>query len=129
MRARAETLAASAARNNAEEMVELGDLQRRLSVRADVRGHYERALQITPGHAGGLRGLVQCLPGTERSLRLDCLGQLFDQSMPNRWWACRVAVAELEKPVADGSLDEKALKRWRERLKQAGRPKAAPGRN
>ena len=120
VRARAETLAASAARNNAEEMVELGDLQRRLSVRADVRGHYERALQITPGHAGGLRGLVQCLPGTERALRLDCLGQLFDHSMPNRWWACRVAVAELEKPAADGSLDEKALKRWRERLKQAG---------
>lgn len=120
VRARAEALAASAGRNNADEMAELGDLQRRLDVRADVRGHYQRALQITPGHAGGLRGLVQCLPAAERALRMDCLAQLFDHSAPHRWWACRMAVAELEKPAADGSLDEKALKLWRERLKQAG---------
>lgn len=119
VRARAGELAASASRNNAEEMVELGNLQRRLDARADVRGYYERALQITPGHAGALRGLVQCLPTTERVLRLDCVGQLFDQSAASRWWACRVAVAEMEKPAADGGFDEKALKLWRERLKQA----------
>ncbi|OOG41026.1 M48 family metallopeptidase [Polaromonas sp. A23] len=120
VRARAEALAASAGRNNADEMAELGDLQQRLDARADVRGHYQRALQITSGHAGGLRGLVQCLPATERALRMDCLVQLFDHSAPHRWWACRMAVAELEKPAADGSLDEKELKLWRERLKQAG---------
>ncbi|ABE45704.1 M48 family metallopeptidase [Polaromonas sp. JS666] len=119
VRARADALMASAVRNNAGEMVELGDLQRRLNARADVRSHYERALQITPGHAGGLRGLVQCLPAAEHARRLDCLGQLFDHSLPSRWWACRAAVAELEKPAADGSLDDKALKLWRERLKQA----------
>lgn len=119
IRVRTEALAASAGRNNANEMAELGDLQKRLNARADVRACYERALRITPGHAGGLRGLVQCLSGAEQSLRLDCLGQLFDHSMTNRWWACRLAVRELEKPDADGRLDEKALKLWRDRLKQA----------
>jgi Zn-dependent protease with chaperone function len=119
VRARAGELAASEKRNNAEEMVELANLQRRLDARANVRAHYERALQITPGHAGALRGLVQCLPPAERALRLESLGKLFDQSAANRWWACRVAVADMERPAADGSFDEKALSLWRERLKQA----------
>ncbi len=120
VKARADSLAASSGRNNADEMAEWADLQRRLDARSDVRAHYQRALQITPGHAGGLRGLVQCLPGRERSLRLDCLTQLFDNSAPHRWWACQMAVAELEKPDPDGNLDDKALRLWRERLKQAG---------
>ncbi|EJL89910.1 Zn-dependent protease with chaperone function [Polaromonas sp. CF318] len=119
VRARADALASSEKRNNAEEMVELGNLRRRLDARADVRGHYERALQMTPGHAGALRGLAQCLPAAERALRLDCLGQLFEHSVASRWWACRVAVAEMEQPAVDGSFDEKALALWRERLKQA----------
>ncbi len=119
VRARAAELAASEKRNNAEEMVELGKLQRRLDARAPVRGHYERALQITPGHAGALHGLVSCLPPAERALRLACLGQLFDQSVAHRWWSCRLAVADMERPAADGSFDEKALTLWRERLRQA----------
>lgn len=119
VRARADALVSSEKRNNADEMVELGNLRRRLDARADVRGHYERALQMTPGHAGALRGLAQCLPAAERALRLDCLGQLFEHSAAHRWWACRMAVAELEQPAADGSFDEKALVLWRERLKQA----------
>ncbi|WP_431097951.1 M48 family metalloprotease [Polaromonas aquatica] len=119
VRARAAELTAGEKRNNAEEMVELGHLQRRLDVRADVRRHYERALQLTPGHPGALRGLVQCLPPMERTLRLNCLGQLFEESVANRWWACRMAVPEMEKPAADGSFDEKSLALWRERLKQA----------
>jgi len=119
VRARADALASSEKRNNAEEMVELGNLRRRLDARADVRGCYERSLQMTPGHAGALRGLVQCLPAAERALRMDCLGQLFEHSAANRWWACRMAVAEMEQPAADGSFDEKALALWRERLKQA----------
>ena len=120
VRARAETLAAGQSRNSADETVELADLQRRLDSRASVRAHYERALQQAPGHAGALRGLVACLPASERTLRMDYLGQLFDGSAPHRWWACRTAVAELEQPAGDGSLDERALKLWRQRLEQAG---------
>jgi len=119
LRARVEALVASAGRNNADEMTELGNLQKRLNARADVRAYYERALQITPGHSGGLRGLVSCLTGTEQSLRLECLGQLFDFSVANRWWACRVAVRELEKLTTEGYPDDKALQLWRGRLKQA----------
>lgn len=117
--ARVEALAASAGRNSADEMAELGQLKQRLDSNADVRACYERALQITPGHAAGLRGLVQCLAGTEHRLRLDCLNQLFEHSVANRWWACRVAVAEMEKPAADGSRNDPALKLWRDRLRQA----------
>jgi hypothetical protein len=119
VRARAAALAAGAARNNAAEMVELGELQRRLDPNAPVRAHYERALQLAPSHAGALRGLAQCLPAQERQLRMQCLASLFDNSAPDRWWACRAAVAELEQPDAEGVLDEKALRLWRERLKDA----------
>ena len=119
VRARSDELTASQHRNNADEMVELGNLLRRLNARADVQGFYERALQITPGHAGGLRGLSQCLPDSEKPQRMLCLDQLFEASVAYRWWACRQAVHELEKPDALGNLDDKALKVWRGRLKQA----------
>lgn len=120
VRARADALAASAARNSADEMAELGDLKRRLDGRAEALVHYEQALRITPGHAGGLRGLVQCLSVAERARRLECLALLYEGSAQDRWWACRVAVEALEQPAIDGSLDEAALKIWRERLRQAG---------
>ena len=119
VRARADGLTASLARNSANEMAELGGLKRRLDARTDVRACYERALQITPQHAGGLRGLVQSLPDAEHGLRVDALNQLFDTSPINRWWACKVAVNSLEKTSADGNHDDKALKLWRERLKVA----------
>lgn len=119
VRARAQTLATGRPRNNADELVELAGLERRLDGRADVRGHYEAALQLAPGHAGALRGLVGCLPPSERALRMDSLAQLFESSAPHRWWACRAAVTELEQPAADGGLDEPALKLWRQRLEQA----------
>jgi hypothetical protein len=119
-----DTLTASIRRNNADEMTQLGDLQRRLDARADVRAMYERALQLTPGHGGALRGLARCLPETETSARLDCLDQLFELSVANRWWACRTAVRMLEKGVAQGHMDERALKLWRERLRQADEAEA-----
>jgi hypothetical protein len=120
VRQRADTLAASTARNSADEMVELASLLRRLHGRSGVRGHYERALQLTPDHAGALRGMAECLPASGRDLRLGCLGRLYDTSAPDHWWASRTAVAVLEQPAADGSMDEKALKLWRARLKDAG---------
>ena len=119
VQARIDTLTASLQRNNADEMTQLGDLQRRLDNKADVRSCYERALQITPGHAGALRGLVNCLPETDFAARIQCLTQLFETSAANKWWACRTAVRMLEKTVAAGQLDDRALKLWRERLKQA----------
>jgi len=114
-----DTLTASIRRNNADEMTQLGDLRRRLNAHADVRAVYERALQLAPGHGGALRGLAQCLPESEPMARLDCLGQLFELSVANRWWACRTAVRLLEKGVAQGYMDQQALKFWRERLRQA----------
>ncbi len=119
VRVRVDTLTASAGRNNADEMAELGNLRKRLDARANVRACYERALQITPGHPAGLRGLVQCLADTERDVHLKCLGQLFEHSMANQWWACRAAVQALEKAAVQGHLDDKALKLWRGRLKEA----------
>lgn len=119
-----DTLTASIRRNNADEMTQLGDLQRRLDPKADVRATYERALQLTPGHAGALRGLAQCLPDHEESAQLDCLNQLAELSAAHRWWACRTAVRTLEKAVAQGYGDEQALKRWRERLRQADEAEA-----
>jgi Zn-dependent protease with chaperone function len=116
---RIDTLTDSIRRNNADEMTQLGDLQRRLDARANVRTCYERALQITPGHPAALRGMVNCLPETEVQARLDYLGQLQDVSVANRWWACSTAVRMLEKCVADGSMDGKQLRHWRERLRQA----------
>lgn len=114
-----DTLTASIRPNNAEEMAQLGDLQKRLDAKAEVRSCYERALQITPDHAGALRGLVNCLPETDFASRFDCLTRLFETSAAHKWWACRTAVRMLEKSVAAGQLDDKALKLWRERLKQA----------
>jgi len=112
-------LTASIRRNNADEMTQLGDLQRRLDADRDVRAIYERALQITPGHGGALRGLVSCLPISEHEARMQHLQQLFEHSVANKWWACRTAVRALETRVAQGHPDDAALKLWRERLKQA----------
>ncbi|MBT9505596.1 M48 family metallopeptidase [Rhodoferax sp.] len=119
VRARIDQLAASMEHNNADEMVELGDLRRRLDPDAEVNDCYEQALRITPTHAGGLRGLAQCLKGTDPPRHLDCLDQLFDHSVANRWWACQAAVSLLEQPATDGTLHEPGLRLWRARLKQA----------
>ena len=116
---RIDTLSASLQRNNADEMAQLGDLKKRMDAKADVRSCYERALQITPGHAGALRGLVACLPESDLAARIQYLTQLFETSTANKWWACRTAVRMLEKSVAAGNPDDKTLKLWRDRMKQA----------
>lgn len=114
------TLTESIQRNSADEMTQLGDLQRRLNPSADVRTLYERALQITPDHAGALRGLADCLPESENSDRLKYLNQLFELSIAHRWWAARSAVQLLEKGLSMGSADyDQVLKVWRERFKEA----------
>jgi len=116
---RIDTLKTSLQHNNADDMAQLGDLQKRLHAKADVRSCYERALTLTPGHAGALRGLVSALPETEFAVRMGYLAQLFDTSAAQKWWACSTAVRMLEKSVAAGQPNDKALKLWRERLKQA----------
>jgi hypothetical protein len=82
-------------------------------------------LQLSPGHVGALRGMVNCLTEADHLARIDCLGQLFELSAANRWWACCTAVRALERSVAAGHPDDKTLKLWRERLKEAD---AAEGR-
>lgn len=118
VRERVDALAASAGRNNADEMVEWADCARRLDAAADVRGRYERALQLTENHAGALRGLAQLLPVRERGARLAVLERLHESSMASRWWAAKTAVGLLEDPDAGGH-DERALKLWRERARTA----------
>lgn len=118
VRERVVALAASRGRNNADEMVEWADCERRINAAADVRGRYERALQITPDHPGALRGLAQTLPPRDRAARLEVLERLHASSTASRWWAAKTAVAVLEDPDA-GPHDEPALKRWRERAKAA----------
>jgi hypothetical protein len=81
-----------------------------------VRALYERALAITPNHAGALRGLAQVLPVSDRAARLDVLERLHETSKDNQWWAARMAVSLLENAEAH---DERALRLWRERAKIA----------
>jgi len=118
VRERVDALAASQGRNNADEMVEWADLERRLVADAPVRSRYERALQLTPAHPGALRGLVQMLAPNDRAGRLRLLEQLHAAGAASRWWAASNAVAVLENPDAGGH-DEAALKLWRGRLKEA----------
>jgi hypothetical protein len=119
VRQRADVLIASLERNNADEMTELGQLKRRLGLTAEMLACFERALRLSPSHTGALRGLASCLPPAEHALRMDCLQQLFDDSPTNRWWACNAAVQTLEDGLATDNADGKALKLWRDRLRQA----------
>ncbi len=130
VRERVAALADSAGRNNADEMVEWADCVRRIDRAPDVRGLYERALEITANHPGALRGLAQVLPATERQARLALLERLHESSTASRWWAAKTAVAALEDLDAGGH-DERARSRlWRERTKTAEEARAARlGRN
>jgi hypothetical protein len=119
VRQRADALIASQPRNNADEMTELGQLKQRLGLTNEVRACFECALQLSPGHAGALRGWVACLPQAEHDQRMDGLQQLYEYSPANRWWACSTAVRLLEPGLANADADGKALKLWRERLRQA----------
>jgi len=119
VRTRVATLTASAARNNANDMAELGDLHKRLGEPDQARSCYEQALKLSPSHAAGLRGLVQCLGDADHDQRMDSLRELFEHSQAHRWWACRMAVQALEKRVAAGGLHDAEFKQWRTRLKQA----------
>lgn len=119
VRQRADVLSARQQRNNADEMSELGQLKQRLGLTTEIRACFERALHLSPGHAGGLRGLASCLAPAEHDFRMDCLQQLFDHSPANRWWACNAAVHALEDGLSKDHADGKALKLWRERLRQA----------
>ncbi len=118
LRERVVALAESAQRNSADEMVEWADCMRRIDAGAEVRGHYERALAITPDHPGALRGMAQMLPSKDRAARLPVLERLHASSAASRWWAAKAAVTLLENPDA-GPYDDAALKLWRTRAKLA----------
>lgn len=122
VRVRGQWLARRFRRSTADDLMEVAGLMRRLDVDANVRELHERALQLTPGHPGALRGLLQCLPESERDLRMACAGTLFDISDSNRCWASRVAVSTLEKNRgndAAGNDDDTGLAHWRARRDEA----------
>lgn len=114
VRARGQFLAARFRECSADELVEVAELMLRLDVDADVRSLYERVLQLAPGHAGALRGLVQSLPDAEWELRVACASTLFDHSEAHRCWASRAAVMTLEKHAGERG-DSAELQRWHER--------------
>lgn len=122
VRVRGQWLARRFRRSTADDLIEVAGLMRRLDVGADVRDLYERALHLTPGHSGALRGLLLCLPSSERDLRMACAGTLFDTSESHRGWASRVAVATLEKSRGADETEapeDTELARWRDRRDQA----------
>jgi hypothetical protein len=122
VRVRGQWLARRFRRSTADDLIEVAGLMRRLDVDANVRELYERALHLTPGHAGALRGLLQCLPPSERDLRMACAGTLFDISDSHRCWASRVAVSTLEKNRRSDQLEDiedTELARWRARRDEA----------
>jgi Zn-dependent protease with chaperone function len=102
-----------------DERVELGGLFQRLGQGAAARSHYTQALAQSPGHPAALRGLIQVLPQAEVAQHLLHLEELFQVSRNDRWWACARAIARLElTPYDDGA--QAALKKWRERQREAG---------
>jgi Peptidase family M48 len=117
--ARIDILSSRTGHHNVDELVESADLRRRLDPQAEVHDYYAQALHLAPSHAGALRGLAVCLPKSARAQRMDVINNLYDNSVAHRWWASRLAVAELETPAHDAVWDDKALKLWRDRLKQA----------
>lgn len=119
VKSRIDDLTASISRNNANEMSELGDLHRRLDLASNSRTYYEKALQLTPNHAGGLRGLVRTISSNEPSLKVATLSKLYEASPVDRYWVCNAAIDIIKKPDAEGDIDSQALSTWRERLKQA----------
>jgi hypothetical protein len=122
VRVRGQWLARRFRRSTADDLIEVAGLMRRLDVDANVRELYEHALQLTPGHPGALRGLLECLPESERELRMACAGTLFDISESNRCWASRAAVTTLEKnrhPDEPEEIEDTELARWRVRRDQA----------
>lgn len=114
VRARGHFLAGRFRDCSADELVEIAELMLRLDEDADVRSLYERVLELAPGHAGALCGMVQSLPDAEWELRVACADSLFDNSEARRCWASRAAVMTLEKHAGE-RRDSTELQRWRER--------------
>jgi len=122
VRVRGQWLARRFRRSSADDLIEVAGLMRRLDVNAKVRELYERALHFTPAHAGALIGLLQCVPDSERQLRMACAVTLFDISDSHRCLASRAAVATLEKVLCEGESadgDHAELARWRARRDEA----------
>lgn len=107
---------ASRPANDADTLVLMASLQRRIDPDAPVLATYEQALAVAPQHGPALRGLADALPPAERGRRADVLAQLHAHSPDHRWWAAQKMVGELE---ADPAHDGETLKLWRQRLKEA----------
>ncbi|ROR41863.1 M48 family metalloprotease [Diaphorobacter sp. C33] len=117
---RVRTLQSTQAGNSATETVELARLMRRLDPQAAVQPLYERVLAREPAHVGALLGLADSLAPQDVAGRLRCCEALWDCSPTHRWGAARGAVQALEQRAeAGGDYDAEALKRWRERVRQA----------
>lgn len=101
------------------EKVELARLMRKLDPTVPVREIYESALSQNAAHPGALRGLITCLSGKERRLKLECLQCLWELGSTDASWASRQALAELETSREGLSHDGVAYKLWRRRLAKA----------
>jgi Zn-dependent protease with chaperone function len=113
---RIEQLRAGAARNQAADWTELGDLMLRLDPQADAAAMYERALALSSQWPEALLGLARLSAKTAPAQSLAWAQRLHENSPQFRHWAARHAVALLENSDAP---DAKELATWRQRLKDA----------
>lgn len=59
------------------------------------------ALDLLDAYLSRVRARVEAL-SSEHLARMECLDQLFERSLANRWWACKTAVQALEKAAIHG---------------------------
>jgi Zn-dependent protease with chaperone function len=124
VRQRLTQLLANAGSASATECAEMGELTRRLDPAAPAAtAHFERALALQPDQPIALRGLIDMLPPSDVR-RLPLAERLYQASAPHRWWAAQQVVAVLERAVADGQGDDRALAHWREQLRQSEKAEA-----
>lgn len=62
---------------------------------------------------------MMCLPATQQEEKLALAATVFEHDLSHRFPVCQMMLAALETPLAEGSLDVRALTLWRGRLKQA----------
>lgn len=105
---------------SAEEWVMWADCERRWRAPGsldELADRYERALQLRPGYAPALKGLVLSRANAPLDDHLFWLDTLWQRDDNLQSWAARQAVQRLESSIHSVAAD--TLARWRQRVKDA----------
>lgn len=102
------------------DLLQRAQLMLRLDPNAEVRALYQEVLSREPDNAKALAGIIDVLPLDMGDVRLQLLERLFTAHMEYRWWAANQAVELLEarQQIGVDGEEARALKLWRERVKQ-----------